>query len=264
MREDVLNKLIEDIYTKIGRNVVLYQKLELLLKDLSSKNVCGYLSELTNKKYGLDGISRTKTLGGLIKDYPLRLETEHEVETSTPDDKDEAYISFKFERVASEEYITRKKNELSKLVKNRNSLIHHVLLEHDLKTVEGCKALAKILDQQAEEVRHEIEDFRLSYRAISQSVDMLIVIQYPILIHLVDITNKYSREDGWTLLSTSANILKQRFPKDYLELKASIGNRSLKSFLIETPLFILGEESLSSGGTRCVIKVRPKLSVTVG
>ena len=263
MSKDLLNNLIEDIYTKIGRNVVLYQKLELLLKDLSSKNVCGYLSELTNKKYGLDGISRTKTLGGLINDYPLRLETEHAVETSIPDDKDEAYISFKFERVASAEYITRKKNELSNLVTNRNALIHHLLLEHDLKTVEGCKALAKILDQQAEEVRHEIEDASQNYSAIAQVVEMLIVIQYPILIQLADITNKYSREDGWTLLSTAANILQQRFPQDYSELKVSIGSRSLKSFLIETPLFILGEESLPFGGTRCVIKVHPKLSVTV-
>jgi hypothetical protein len=93
----IKEELVNDVLRKIGRNVVLFQQLEQLLKFVvANGNLSGFASELsTLKKQQVDKVNK-QTMGPLVGQYVENSNPESGTSTNEPEELDEAYLSFSF------------------------------------------------------------------------------------------------------------------------------------------------------------------------
>jgi hypothetical protein len=71
---------------------------------------------------------------------------------NAPDDLKEAWVSFGFRIEGGAEQKKATKKALTLVVKERNQLVHEMLGEFDSASVECCRALIDLLDQQQERI----------------------------------------------------------------------------------------------------------------
>lgn len=156
------------VFAKIGRNMVLFQQLEFLLKGiLSYSELSGTMSELRTRMQKRVKTTHRKTLGQLVGEYvddvigPDAHEGAAEPEVLT-----EPFISMKCYFGHDEDYFAGKKEQLARLVADRNDLIHDLLPKLDVNSVESCDALGAKLEEQADVVRKEIRSMRVIAKAV--------------------------------------------------------------------------------------------------
>lgn len=143
---------------KIGRNIVNLQKMERALKLLI------VLSDLNGNMSELKGVYQKRlkdvdrhTMGLLVDKLIDILYSAADADADAPDDLKEAWVAFKFriEGGAAQKKATKK--ALALVVKERNRLVHKMLGEFDSASVESCRALIDLLDQQQERIDPHFE-----------------------------------------------------------------------------------------------------------
>ncbi|MEP5764959.1 MAG: hypothetical protein ABJ308_10200 [Halieaceae bacterium] len=153
---------LDEALRKIGRNVLNIQRMEAMLKFLVSRsNIEGKASELrSNQEKAVAAVTR-QTMGNLVKSFvgsvyatPSEIEDEADVEI------DEVWIRLSFRIEADSAHIEQRQAELNALVEERNKLIHQLLGEFDQTSIESCRKLGELLDEQAERVRPEYEKLK--------------------------------------------------------------------------------------------------------
>ncbi len=264
-----LDELVQDIFRKIGRNVVLFQQIEQALKHIASNTFSSYGSELDKKLENHRKCIQKKTLGQLVGNYPLKVEGEEEPETYVDEDRMEPYASFSFSIVGNETFVLNRKQALANLVEDRNNLVHHLLNNYDLNSIESCHNLSEFLDQQAEKLRLEIKQFNVSIDFLTQmkskflnsnELARLLVeatsYQTYLKIILSEIAVDLARPDGWTCMSHAANILKTQASEELQELRKSLEHKTLKSFMMASDLFEFKMEVTPKGGERMLYRLK--------
>lgn len=122
------NISVNDVLQKIGRNMLLFQELEYLLKHIIlNGNISGYVGDFHEKRAKQVATVSTQTLGTLVGQYIYDIHTDSEMDDEKFDDRDEAHISFKFRIKSDSAHFETKKVALSRLVNERNELVHHLL-----------------------------------------------------------------------------------------------------------------------------------------
>jgi hypothetical protein len=165
-----------EVYAKIGRNVVLFQKLEILLKILVSRSeIGGGVDDLKRLHNARAAEIFRKTLGQLAGDYVEGcLGPEADEAPATPKNLNGMHISMKFSMEHNPEYYEAKKAELAKLVADRNDLVHHLLLQElDITSTESCQALGTKLDAQCKILRAEIKSMQAVEKGMFEQQDRL-------------------------------------------------------------------------------------------
>lgn len=261
-----------EVLRKIGRNVMLFQQLEQLLKFIiTNGSISGYASELeSNQKQKNESIKK-QTMGQLVGQY---LKTTHSAEELIDDAKEfkEAFISFKFQIESDSVYYETKKADLSKMVFERNELIHHVLPRFDLNSLESCIELEYQLDNQKEKIIHEINDLEQKIKHLQEVKKALVdfidsdegkkqfelswLRQTPLVLLLGDISVQTARPDGWTSINIAGQLIKKYAPEESALLKTKYGYKSLKALILATELFDIYEE-LTDKGSRILYKLKP-------
>ncbi|NQY26227.1 MAG: hypothetical protein HRT92_03515 [Piscirickettsiaceae bacterium] len=268
-----LDNLVREIQRKIGRNILLFQQLEYGLKYVvANGQFSGYSSELESIIATRKSSVNTQTLGKLVGQF---------VETSNPtrndystesDEIKEPRISYDFRIETDENSYKEKKESLSKLVLERNKLVHHLLPELDPKSLESCKKVEKNLDEQADKIRNELISVQSIAQALSEGRKKLadylssdecekewllsFLRQDRLVILLAEIASQVAREDGWTLMNTAGNLVKQHAPDELASLHKGTEHKSLKSLMIKTELFDFNEETTAKGGIRVLYKMK--------
>ncbi len=107
-------ELVNDVLRKVGRNVVLFQQLEQLLKFVvANGNLSGFASELsTLKRQQAEKVSK-QTMGTLVGQYVENSNPEPGTSTNEPEEFDEAYLSFSFRIECDGDYYESKKEALA-------------------------------------------------------------------------------------------------------------------------------------------------------
>jgi len=143
---------------KIGRNIVNLQKMERALKILVVRSdLNGYISELKRVYQNKVAYVERLSMGKLADNIIDILYSADDSNADAPDDLKEAWVAFGF-RI--EGGIARKKAEkkaLSLVVNERNRLVHKMLGEFDSASVESCRVLIDLLDQQQERIAPHFE-----------------------------------------------------------------------------------------------------------
>ena len=77
-----------------------------------------------------------------------------------------------------------------------------------------------------------------------------------LVILLAEIASQIVREDGWTLLNTAGQLLKQYAPDELALLHKGNEHKSLKSLMLKAEVFEFKEEKTDNGGIRVLYKLQ--------
>jgi hypothetical protein len=267
----------DEVLRRIGRNVVLFQELERILKFLAVAHYFSApVSKLQEDHDGRVASVREHTLGQLTGRLLDKLHASAATQSSSAMDTiAEPWVTFAFQIEAAADSIETSRNSLSALVKERNGLIHHLLACWNPHDVGSCHALGAELDEQRSRIVLEIERYRAyanglkelakEFQAFIESdggkkqFDLAFLQQSRMAILLASIANEHARKDGWTLLSTAGHHLRQLIPDEFARMKDAHGEGSLQKLVIATGLFDVAIEQIPEGGTRALYRNRAEL-----
>lgn len=149
---------LDETLRKIGRNVLLFQRMELMLKFLIPRaSLSGNKSSLKENLDQASAVVSKQTVGNLLKPF---LDSVYGENVPLEDMPGEVQIAFSLRIKASEEERICHQQALEHLVEQRNDLIHHRLAHLKQDSTESCIALGKELDEQFELLRPEYERLR--------------------------------------------------------------------------------------------------------
>lgn len=253
-----VNISTEDIYLKIGRNIVIFQTIEKNLKlILANYQLSGPASQLVEIQKNNTLSVKNKTLGGLIQQFASNF-------TDVPDNSDnldidddisEPHFSFRIHLGTNAELFELRKAQLTNIVKERNDLVHHLLLNFDLSVASERVKLANKLDLQfelatVEQQRLEVDLIRLHQartymsEVISSPLFTNAIINPELINCLIQAIEKHARSDGWTELSCAGKIISQQIPEKYKESLKFNKVKKLSDLINITGLFeIIHEQS---------------------
>jgi hypothetical protein len=141
-----------DALYAVGRNVVNFQRLEHILKQLALfAPICATPSRLQSEVEKQRARAERLTLGGAVKKW---IESEfHTTEPNqVPRPDQQIIISFGFDLLATPEYFDQLSGELESLARERNRLIHLDLARLNFEDEVECNALSVLLDAQNDRI----------------------------------------------------------------------------------------------------------------
>lgn len=143
----------DEVLRHIGRNVLLFQHVELILKTLlNNGRFEGTLSELKQ----LVAERRTKPdkrmFGQLIDPLVNIYLTQAEPPDTAPVSGSEISVSFGATFQTTDEERAAFRSDLEALVLERNELVHHALSRFQLDSIAGCQAASEELERQRDRI----------------------------------------------------------------------------------------------------------------
>ncbi len=162
------------VYQGVGRNVLQFQRLELLLKRLLAWHQSTYTAEtfeedLTKRLEAQDKKTLGLLAGDLFTKVILKARPVGPADNAPPD-----LLSIRF-GITTSEAATHEvwQAQLKALVEERNQLVHTSLLNWDLDTLEGCQAILTELDAQRERLATEWQKVKSYYEVILQGLEKM-------------------------------------------------------------------------------------------
>ena len=247
--DNELKEFQNEIMQKIGENLLLFQKIEELLKHcVSITNILGYSDEiprvLSDKKQKLD----QATMGGLVSQFQKDLESEVEENHHNVGESSKIHISCSFRIKNSSFY-----ENLILLREGRNRLVHHFSEEWHLDTIEQCKDAMEHLAQQyqnAELIRNELIDkikfFVESYKSMCEAA-IAKILQDSMIETLID-THTQKKKNGWTSFTFANQRLSSNLSKESIkQVYYTFNCKNLRDFMIKTNIFDFCDEPTDKG-----------------
>ena len=163
------------VYQGVGRNVLQFQRLELLLKDLLGWHQGSYTDEtLADEMKQRHEVQEKRTLGGLTGDlFQKVIQKQTDGDVDPTHGADPTKFSHRFVITTSEEIHEEWHCRLKALVEERNQLVHLSLLDWDLDTLEGCQAVVAELDEQRGRIGAELDKVILYHDSMMQCLEHL-------------------------------------------------------------------------------------------
>lgn len=266
----------DEVLRRIGRNLVLYQQIEFLLKALlSSTRIEGYAHEIERKIADRAASVASKPLKPLINQFIEECWSFGGQDADVGEDVNAAHYRFNFVIETDPARAESDKAVLMALVDERNHLAHTFLKRWKPLSRESTdEALAHLDHQhaQATPVRDHLKSaFEAMVAGQKEAAERLISdidspqyklawLQQSRLVQLLaQIALTSAREDGWTLLSRAGDLLEQLAPEERERLKERYGHGALKPLLIASELFEVKDEPTGGGGSRVIYRVKPEL-----
>lgn len=272
--EAAIKAVRDEALRRIGRNVVLFQELENVLKFLASmQHPSTPLSTAKTMREERAESIRIKTLGQVAGQVVEELFAAFHAESSAPDEITEPWIGFSFRIGSDPDEIAANYKTLKALIAERNDLVHHLLSRWNLHDADSCNTLSAELDEQRARIIRETERYRAYTNAVREMArelqafidsdegkrqfDVMFLQSSRLAMLLAQIATTQARADGWTLLSVAGAELNNLIPKQFAELKREHGEGSLHKLVAAIGLFDVHSETTPNGGTRSVYRTRP-------
>lgn len=274
MREDI-EELKNEVLRKIGRNVVLYQQLEVMLKLLvSNGNIAGYVCDLQLIKEQKKEKVMRQTLGHVAGQFLENTYGEYQEHDEELDELSEKkmHVSFSYKIQSDENHYQRTKENLAKIIQERNDLIHHFILNYNLNSMDSLLEAEQYLDCKREALLPELENVKQYLKALDEGRKELARLissgeadrlwkldelrQEYVVILLGRIIEVAARADGWTLVVHAGQLLHQNAPDQLKEVKKKYNCRTLNELITKTEIFELEDEPTPKGGRRAIYRFR--------
>jgi len=270
-----IEELRNEVLRKIGRNVVLYQQFEVMLKLLVTHGkFSGYICDLEDIKEKQEARVMKQTLGQVTGQFIENTHGEYqEVEEELPELKEKGgHMSFSFQVQTDESYYLKTKENLAKIVKQRNELIHNLPLNFNLNATESLKEAELYLDAQRESLLPEFENVKQYLKTLDEARKELAKYiasdEYLKQWELGELRHEYvvkllgriievaKRDDGWTLVVKAGQLLHQNAPEQIKAVKKKYKCRTLKDLILKTEIFDIEEEPTPKGGKRAIYRLQ--------
>jgi hypothetical protein len=250
----------DELLQKIGRNLILFQKIEHVLKGLVALGAFNASSSGTVKP--ADPVLK-QSLGLVAAAFIQRHLVDWMAEPEVNEDDVVIHTSFRIDGPTASELSAM----LLKAIPDRNCLAHHLVVDFDVYDGEGRSAAVAWLDKSFHDhspllatlVDHH-QSFRLAFRQIlsflqsKEGINELFlpdIQEAPVVQELVRAAAKPSSADGWTYLVEAARSISGTEVRQTL---GRFGMKSLTELLAASRLFELRAEETPSGGTRMMIR----------
>lgn len=267
--------LRNEVLRKVGRNVVLFQRFEVMLKLLVTHGrLSGYACDLQGIKEKQKEKVMNQTLGQVAGQFVENTHRKYEVvDEELPELKEKGmHISFSFNIESDENRYLKTKENLAKIVSERNDLIHCLPLNFNLDTVEGLNGAEQYLDNQRENLLPEYENVRGYLKALDEARKefaeyiasgemerqwILDELRQEYVVKLLGrIIEVAKRDDGWTLVVHAGQLLHQNAPDQLKQVKKKYNCRTLKDLILKTDIFDVEDEPTPKGGRRAIYRIK--------
>lgn len=270
------NKTLSDeVLRKIGRNVLLFQKIEYLLKHLMANHrMEGTITSIEQRQKEQAERINQLTLGGLVGEYTDNILSDAGESPSEPENLIEPWISFRFSRSYADGsgVDDSLRSDMKKMVGARNELIHHFLPRWQPDSLEQLAEAVVYLDEQHESVLPMIAHYEGIAKAMrdgrelhaaflasedgQRQMEVMWLQISPLITVMREIVNKATRPDGWTLLARAGALVRVNAADEVAHLKERYGHLTLKKLLIASELFDVWDEPLSNGRFRTLYRLK--------
>ena len=260
--------LESEVERKIGRNLILLQKIELLLKVLlvNADRVVSQSPVLRKAEEERNESIRTSTLGALKTQFvgtvfgadpPRNGKDPLAVEVDAP----VARFRYTFESVP--ERHKKLVSDLERLVKERNQLMHHFVEKLFPKTQAHYALAVGWLDDQHARAAKIWADLVAQAKSADEAASKMAahmvtreyavmferawLIQSPVVEHLVQLSVAEKPTGGWLPLASAGNSLHKHLANDMASLFPVYGHKTLKSLVKAVGCFSTREVELPGG-----------------
>jgi len=277
--EPARSPAVDEVQRKIGRNLLLFQHIEHLLKVMmSSSRWQGPASELQAIHERRAVTVQKQTLGQLAGKFAEDVLADAG-DTRELHAADEAWISFGFTISADSNFVEQHQVEMEAVIDARNDLIHHFLPRWNPASDESTRAVNDYLDAQrakALPMRDRMLSFARSMQdavkmhaaalaspEMERQLELAWLQQSRLVLLLGEMATRAARADGWMELGSAGQLIKRDEPRELDDLAERFGHKTLKRVLLASELFDVIEEATSKGGTRTIYRnnSRYKLSI---
>jgi hypothetical protein len=276
-----LKEVRDEVLKKIGRNVIFFQQMELMLKHIISEwTFSGYSSEIEKKKSKKKASVSKQTMGQLIDQFMTDTHSEFDAPIKETKKKEEIYFSTSIRVGCDKTYYEAKKQKLSEIVSDRNELIHHLLPGFNPNSIESCLETDQYLDKQRDKLLPEHDSLKkliLSGKEARKNLKKFIeseqfmndlklssLRQSRLVILIAEIASQNARTDGWTLLNIAGKILHQEAPEEIASINKQYNHKTLKDLILATGVFDLYEEPTEKGGIRLLYRLKADWELKMG
>jgi hypothetical protein len=264
----------DEVLRRVGRNLVIFQQAESLLKFLlCNHNAAGTLENFADKhQKRVAKINRT-TLGKLVDTYKNEVMQDAGEDTEDePANGEEALLRFRFSVGIESEHIEQMRAELQAMTDERNELVHHFLPRWQPENDEAMQATLTYLDEQRQRIIPILDHLKATTEAVEQSHEAMRLFAQsgefartyklfwlqgtPLVAFMRDVSSQISRKDGWTYLAWAGKLAFEKIPEELKNLEIHYGHKTLKKILVASELFDVFDEPLPNGNFRTLY--RPK------
>lgn len=269
----------DEVLRKIGRNLLLFQHIEQLLKAMmSGSRLQGPASELQAIHARRAVAVQKQTLGQLAGRFTEDVLADAG-ETQEPNAADEAWISVGFTISADSTFVEQHQVEMEAVVSARNDLIHHFLPRWNPASEVSTLAANDYLDAQranALPMRDRMLSFARSMQValkthaafmaspeVEKQLELAWLQQSRLVLMLGELATRAARADGWMELSTAGQLIKRSEPRELDNLAERFGHKTLKRVLLAAELFDVAEEATSKGGTRAIYRINSRYQLNI-
>ena len=167
------------------------------------------------------------------------------------------------------------KSEMKAAVGARNELIHNLLPKWDPTSMDSCREVEAYLEAQREKVLPTVNTLiellnnlrdtgkeALELMASDEGKEQFRLHrlrQSQLMAWLYEMAIRPTRPDGWVVLSTAVQAVRDKVPRELTELKNRHGYKKLKEAMLATEWFDISEEVTSKGWSRVIYRVKPEL-----
>jgi hypothetical protein len=271
--DDDLEKAKNEVLRKIGRNMLLFQQVEHMLKYLiANAQFSGGIGAIKANKEQRAGSVKKQTMGVLAGQYLDEIHLGRDENNDNREELKGAYMSFSFKVECDSAYYESRKQAMASIVDDRNDLIHHLLPKFDPLSIESCMEVDRYLDQQREKLLPELDLLRNKVESLQEGMKNIAEFltskegkeffissfprKSPVVSLLEDIATQKARTDGWVPLSIAGQIIKQHAPDEISALHEKYGSKTMKALVLATELFELCEETTDGGGIRVLYRLK--------
>lgn len=265
--------LNDEALQKIGRNVLLFQKIEGLLKFLATnQRVEGPVAGISEHQRKRSEKIQIQSMGQLVGTFTDDILADAG-EISTEAEKiNQPWMSLRFQLNDESGSNESLKTELGRMVKARNDLVHHFLPRWQPDSQEHLIAAITSLDQDHEnafQLLGRLQSIAASMNTTKQiagkffssddfahKFELLWLQQSTLVILLQQAANEKSRPDGWSYLSNAGQIIRRHEPDEVEHIKERYGVATLRQLLIASEMFDVFDEPTSNNNFRTLFRMK--------
>lgn len=282
-----LEKLNNEVLRKIGRNVMLFQEMEHMLKCLSANSKISTHLRDDGIRTNIEQTNATlhkQPMGPVVKQFFENFFPDSEKAIDEQEEqKNSVQISTRFTIECDDVYFEERKKTLDSIVVERNDLIHHLLPKWDFNSIEGSAEIEQYLDQQREKILPELEFLKNLFKNMQKAMKVqadflasddgkklfeLASLRSSLLVSgLFEFAEQRARSDGWVELNKARHFILEHVSENVLQdefanLKMKFGQKKLKGIILATEYFDIREEQTDKGGIRVMYRIKPDLNFT--
>jgi len=169
-----MKALSDDVLRKIGRNVLLFQHIEGLLKFLNANHhVDGTLSDLVKRQEKRAKKIQRQMMGNLSEQYINGILSDGGTAPKGPKEATQLWASFTYTITGDNDFIEAQRTGRELMLRDRNELIHHFLPRWHPDSLEQMTEASTYLDQQYEKVLPMFEHLKSVAKSMQQAREMM-------------------------------------------------------------------------------------------